>query len=184
MIIKSADIVTAYYDEIKKRLDGVYIAEASFPDGFAAYVETTSNDVIANSTYITQMYENIQTILSDIKSLQDDQINVRAHIKSGLLYYVGEDGTESDSEMNAGTPVYGLEVGQIVIDEQGKELFNKFARFTADRLSFYDQNGSEVAYISDYKLYITNAEITGALKLGGFTIDTARGFTLRWVGRG
>ena len=54
----------------------------------------------------------------------------------------------------------------------------------ADRLSFYDQNGSEVAYISDYKLYISNAEITGALKLGGFTIDTERGFTLRWVGRG
>ena len=184
MIIKSADIVTSYYDEIKKRLDGVYVAEASFPDGIAAYIQTTSNDVIANSEYISQMYENIQTILSDIESLQDDQINVRAHIKTGLLYYVGEDGTESDSEMDAGTPVYGLEVGQIVTDENGKELFNKFARFTADRLSFYDQNGSEVAYISDYKLHITSAEVTGSLKLGGFAIETARGFTLRWVGRG
>lgn len=184
MIIKSADIVTAYYDEIKKRLAGVYVAEASFPDGIAAYIQTTSNNVIANSEHISQMYENIQTILSDIESLQDDQINVRAHIKTGLLYYVGEDGTESDSEMDAGTPVYGLEVGQIVTDENGKELFNKFSRFTADRLSFYDQNGSEVAYISDYKLHITSAEVTGSLKLGGFTIETARGFTLRWVGRG
>lgn len=184
LIIKSADIVTAYHDEIKKRLDGVYIAEASFPDGIAAFIQNTSNDVIANSEYIAQMYENVQTILSDIAGIKNDQINVRAHIKTGLLYYVGDDGTESDSELEDGTPVYGVEVGQIITDENGNESFNKFARFMADRLSFYDQNGSEVAYISDYKLYITNAEITGSLKLGGFTIDTARGFTLRWVGRG
>lgn len=184
LIIKSADIVTAYHDEIKKRLDGVYIAEASFPDGIATFIQNTSNEVIANSEYISQMYGNVQTILSDVAGIKNDQINVRAHIKTGLLYYVGEDGTESDIELEDGTPVYGVEVGQIVTDETGKETFSKFARFMADRLSFYDQNGSEVAYISDYKLYISNAEITGALKLGGFTIDTERGFTLRWVGRG
>ena len=184
LIIKSADIVNAYHDEIKKRLDGVYVAEASFPDGIATFIQNTSNEVIANNEYIAQMYENVQTILSDIEGIKNDQINVRAHIKTGLLYYVGEDGTESDVELEDGTPVYGVEVGQIVTDENGKESFNKFSRFMADRLSFYDQNGSEVAYISDYKLHITNAEITGTLKLGGFTIDTARGFTLRWVGRG
>lgn len=184
LIIKSADIVTAYYDEISKRLEGVYIAEASFPEGIAAFIQNTSNDVIANSEYISQMYTNVQTILSDVEDIKNDQINVRAHIKTGLLYYVGEDGTESDTELEDGTPVYGVEVGQIVSDENGNESFNKFARFMADRLSFYDQNGSEVAYISDYKLYITNAEITGSLKLGGFTVDTTRGFTLRWVGRG
>ena len=184
LIIKSADIVTAYHDEIKKRLDGVYVAEASFPDGIATYIQTTANEVIATSEYITQMYDNVQTILSDIEGIKNDQISVRAHIKTGLLYYVGEDGTESDSEMEDGTPVYGVEVGQIVKDENQEEVFNKFARFMADRLSFYDQNGQEVAYISDYKLYITNAEITGTLKLGGFEIDTSRGFTLRWVGRG
>ena len=184
LIIKSADIVTAYYDEISKRLNGVYVAEASFPDGIATFIQNTSNDVIANSEYISQMYENVQTILSDIAGIKNDQISVRAHIKTGLLYYVGEDGTESDVELEDGTPVYGVEVGQIVTDENGKETFNKFARFMADRLSFYDQYGGEVAYISDYKLYITNAEITGTLKLGGFTTDTARGFTLRWEGRG
>ena len=184
LIIKSADIVNAYHDEIKKRLDGVYVAEASFPDGIATFIQNTSNDVIANNEYISQMYENVQTILSDIEGIKNDQINVRAHIITGLLYYVGEDGTESDVELEDGTPVYGVEVGQIVTDETGTESFNKFARFIADRLSFYDQNGSEVAYISDYKLHITNAEITGTLKLGGFSIDTARGFTLRWVGRG
>lgn len=184
LIIKSADIVTAYYDEIIKRLEGVYVAEASFPDGIATYIQKTSNDVIANSTYISQMYQNVQTILSDVAGLKNEQINVKAHIKTGLLYYVGEDGKEYDSELENGTPVYGVEVGQIVTDESGTELFNKFARFISNRLSFYDQNNDEVAYISDYKLYITNAEITGTLKLGAFKIDTARGFTLIWEGRG
>lgn len=184
LIIKSADIVTAYYDEIVKRLEGVYVAEASFPDGIAAYIQKTSNDVIANSQYISQMYTNIQTILSDVDDIKNDQIKVKAHIKTGLLYYVGEDGKEYDSELENGTPVYGVEVGQIVTDENETELFNKFARFTSNRLSFYDQNNDEVAYISDYKLFITNAEITGSLKLGGFLIDTTRGFTIRWEGRG
>ena len=184
LIIKSADIVQSYYDEISKRLEGIYVAEASFPDGIATFIQNTSNDVIANSEYIAQMYENVQTILSDVEGIKNDQIKVRAHIKTGLLYYVGEDGTESDSELEDGTPVYGVEVGQIITDEYGEESFNKFARFMADRLSFYDQNGSEVAYISDYKLYITNAEITSSLKLGGFKIDATRGFTLIWEGRG
>lgn len=184
LIIKSADIVTAYYDEIAKRLEGVYVAEATFPDGIATYIQKTTNDVIANSQYISQMYSNIQTILSDVAGIKNDQIKVDAHIKTGLLYYVGEDGKEYDSELENGTPVYGVEVGQIVTDENEVTLFNKFARFTSNRLSFYDQNNDEVAYISDYKLFITNAEITGSLKLGGFLIDTTRGFTIRWEGRG
>ena len=184
LIIKSADIVTAYYDEITKRLEGVYVAEATFPDGIATYIQKTTNDVIANSQYISQMYTNIQTILSDVAGIKNDQIKVDAHIKTGLLYYVGEDGKEYDSELENGTPVYGVEVGQIVTDENEVTLFNKFARFTSNRLSFYDQNNDEVAYISDYKLFITNAEITGSLKLGGFLIDTTRGFTIRWEGRG
>lgn len=184
LIIKSADIVTSYYEEINKRLAGVYVAEAAFPDGIATFIQTTSNDVIANSEYIKQMYENVQTIKSNVDGIQDDQISVRAHVKTGLLCYVGEDGMESDSEMEGGTPVFGVEVGQTVTDENGNETFSKFSRFMADRISLYDQSGGEVAYISNYKLYITNAEITGTFKLGGFEIDTARGFTLRWVGRG
>ena len=52
------------------------------------------------------------------------------------------------------------------------------------RMSFYDQNGTEVAYISDYKLYITHAEFTGTVKYGAFLLDTSAGFRLKWIGRG
>lgn len=168
LIIKSADIVNAYYDVINTRLEGVYVAESDF----GAYAEQTTNDIKATSDSISQLYSNIQTILTDIENVENTLIEVNAYINSGLLYY----------DEN-GVPVYGLEIGQRN-EIDGEEVFNKYAQFVADKLSFYDQNGNEVAYISDYKLYITHAEITGTLTLGAFRIETTRGFTLKYVGRG
>ena len=77
--------------------------------------------------------------------------------------------------------MYGVEVGQ-TNNVNGEDVFKKFARFTADRLSFYDQNNNEVAYISDYKLYITSVEILYNLIGGGFILDFSRGFTLKFAG--
>ncbi len=168
LIIKSADIVQAYYEEISSRIVGSYVAESDF----GAFVEKTEQEIVQSSTDIEQIFHDMQGILTDIENLNFTLAEVNAHIKSGLIYYDDE-----------GIPVYGLEIGQRnTID--GEEVFNKFARFTSDRLSFYDQNDTEVAYISDYKLYITNAEVTGTLKLGGFLVDTAKGLTIKWVGRG
>ena len=128
-------------------------------------------------SFDTKLEDAKGAIVSDIDKLKDDLekvkydlIEVNAHIISGLIDYDGE------------IPVYGLEVGQKNI-VNGVEVFNKYARFTAGRLSFYDNNGTEVAYISDYKLYITNAEVTGTLKLGKYLIETSRGLTFKWVER-
>lgn len=250
IIIKSADIVNAYYEEMNKRFESDYVAVSDF----GTFAEKTAQDIEANATEIKQVFTNVQQIDTNVKSvegnvvqletnLQDTKtgiganletlssevgqidtdiqgvkagidtnvkeltkdigdldtslknmkdevdgelkdvkdeiesiiytlVEVNASIKSGLLYY-------DDS----GIPIYGLEIGQRnTID--GVEVFNKFARFTSDRLSFYDKNGNEVAYISDYKLHITNAEIMGTLKLGAFLLDTTKGFRLKWVGRG
>lgn len=166
LIIKSADIVQAYYDEISTRLEGLYVAESDF----GTFVEQTSQDIIKSSTDVTQLFTNLQEIDTDIKNINFAIKEVNAHIKTGLL----EDGDNL---------VYGLEVGQNVTQD-GNEVFRKFARFTSDRLSFYDKNDREVAYISDYKLYIRNAEITSSLKIGGF-VDTvmANGDVVtKWVG--
>lgn len=203
LIIKSADIVNAYYEEINKKLVGEYVAQSDF----GIFEEQTSQDVYENSTNITRAFSNVQQIKSgvdsslatlteelnevdskvadvesnlstDIKTLNDTvkSINtsvadIEANIKTGLL------------EEKDGLPIYGVEIRQKNI-VNGQEVFNKFARFTAGRLSFYDQNGFEVAYISDYKLYITHAEVTGTLKLGGYSVDTTNGLTFKWVGRG
>lgn len=181
LIIKSADIVAAYEEEINKKLKGMYVAQSDF----GTYSEQTTSDITANSKSITQNYENIQKITSDVEGISNRLIEVNAHIKSGLLYYAGEDDTEHSSEIPNGTPVYGLEVGQRVVAD-GVETFNKYARFTANKLSFYDQNDDEVAYISDYKLYITYVEVTGSFAQGGF-VDTTledKSVVTKWIGGG
>lgn len=179
LIIKSADIVNAYSDEINKNLKGMYVAQSDF----GTYSEQTEANISANSKSITQAYENIQTLESDVAGISKKMIT-NAHIKSGLLYYAGEDGTEYSNEIPNGAPIYGLEVGQRITDDNGVETFNKYARFTANKLSFYDQNNHEVAYFSNYKLYVTHVEITGSLTQGGF-VKTTRddgSVVTKWIG--
>lgn len=170
LIIKSADIVNAYYDVISTRLEGEYVAQSEF----GTFSEQTSQDIEANSTGIESIYSDIQQITTDIENVEHTLIEVNAHIKSGLLYYDDD-----------GAPVYGLEIGQRN-EIDGEDVFNKYARFTSEKLAFYDQNDNEVAYISDRKLYITYVEVTGAYKIGGF-VDTVMAdgrVVTRWTGGG
>ena len=189
LIIKSADIVTAYSEKIQTRLEGIYVAESDF----GTFKEKTAQDILNTSSYTERSFSNIQEITNGLSdSLQNTKnevdsklgnisglidgisrtiIDVSANIRSGLLFY----------DEN-GVPVYGLEVGQKTkID--GVEVFDKFARFTSDRLSFYDQNDNEVAYISDRKLYINHVEIKGSLKMGGFvkTVLADGSIVKRWI---
>lgn len=213
MIIKSADIVDAYYEQLSNKFEGSYVAVSDF----GTYTEETEQAIEENSTAIAQTFTNIQTLDNNIsgevfgikKNVEDTAkalsnsiieaenelaesitgisenlsgqisaiaksvdaiLTANAYIKSGLLYY-------NDDEL----PVYGVEVGQ-TNNVNGEEVFKKFTRFTADRLSFYDQNDNEVAYISDYKLYITSVEILYNLIGGGFILDLSRGWTLKFAG--
>lgn len=164
LIIKSADIVDAYYEEMEERFRGSYVAQSDF----GVFSEETLQAIETNSTAIQQNFIDLQNLINEVATI--NEIMVNAYIRSGLLYY-GDDGA----------PVYGLEIGQQnVVD--GVETFNKFARFTADKLSFYDRNDTEVAYISDYKLVITHAEIRGSLTLGGYVLDTSDGLAFKWQG--
>lgn len=168
LIIKSADVVNAYYEEIHNRLTGEYVAQSDF----GTFVELTEGQFTATSEDIEQLYTNLQQIITDIDNVEHTLIEVNAHIKSGLLYY--------DEQ---GVPIYGLEIGQRN-EIDGEEVFNQYARFTAEKLSFYDYNGMEVAYISDNKLYIAHIEITGSLSHGGFvdSVQSDLSVVTRWVG--
>ncbi|MEA5144331.1 MAG: hypothetical protein VB023_12280 [Oscillibacter sp.] len=54
--------------------------------------------------------------------------------------------------------------------------------FTARKLSFY-QDDVEVAYLSNNRLYITDAQITGRVFLGGdWQVERSNGLTLKWIG--
>lgn len=170
LIVKSADTVKAYSEAAEERYASLYVAQSDF----GTYTEQAAQSILENSVEIERIYENVQKIVTDIETLEHSLIDVSANIKSGLLYY-------DDS----GVPVFGLEIGQRTrID--GEEVFDKFARFTSDRLSFYDQNDNEVAYISDRKLYITHVEVKGSLRMGGFqdTVLSDGSIVTKWVGTG
>ena len=143
LIIKSADIVNAYYEKINAKLAGKYVAASDF----GVYTQNTEAQIKATSEAISQYYTNVQEIITDIGTLGSKLIEVNAHINSGILYY----------DENS-IPVYGLEIGQKT-DIDGVEVFKKYARFTSEKLSFYDQNNYEVAYVSDKTLHITHIEV-------------------------
>lgn len=153
-------------EELETNLKGRYVAQGDF----GTFAEDTNARIKANAEAIDQKYEDIQSLRSEVDEVAGAVVAVNANIRTGLLYY------------DNGTPVYGVEVGQRT-QLNGTEVFNKYARFISNRLSFYDQGGNEVSYISDYKLYITNAVVTGNLQVGGYMLDTGKGLGFKWIGR-
>lgn len=164
LIIKSADIVEAYQEKMEISLDGRYVAQSDF----GTYAEQTSARMEANSQGITQVYQNQRTLetsvaglgaeigqvsqnqqgtAADVAALEAQSRQMSAYIRTGFLY------EEAD-----GTQRYGVEIGEEA-ERDGSFAFRKFARLTSDRLSFFDQNEIEVAYVSDRKLYITAAQV-------------------------
>ena len=161
LIIKSADIVNAYYTQMKMRFDGVYVAESAF----GKYEAETKHAIEINKSDITQLISEQETITNDIKQIRA----ATAWIKSGKL------------EEGAGG-VYGIEVGERTT-VNGTEVFNKYARFTSSGIYFYTPQSKEpVAYMTGTVLNITNINVLGKMSLGGYTVDTANGIAFKWAG--
>ena len=143
LIIKSAEIVEAYRTEITKTLAGQYVAVSDF----GTYKEQTAAVITETDKNVTQNYTMIQQIETDVAGLESGIRQMNAYIRTGFLY-----------EDEDGIARYGVEIGEQA-EKDGANVFQKFARLTSDRLSFFDQNEIEVAYISDRKLYITSAQV-------------------------
>ena len=144
LIIKSADIVNAYYEEISRKLSGEYVAQSDY----GTFRQETRQEIRENSQEITRAFSNMQVIEDTLAELNGAVTQVNAWIKTGKL------GEYQDS-----VPIYGVEIGQQT-EKNGLVVFQKFARLLADRLSFFDQNGNEVSFIGDETMHITKAEIS------------------------
>ena len=169
LIVKSSQTVMAYSEAAEEKYGSMYVAQSDF----GTYKEEAEQRIVENSTSIEQFFTNLQEIITQ-NDLEHSRIDVSANIRSGVLDY-------DDS----GVPIYGVEVGQRT-EIDGVEVFDKFARFTSNRLSFFDQNDNEVAYISDRKLYINHAEIKYSFRMGGFmdTVQADGSIVTKWVGTG
>lgn len=164
LIIKSADIVKAYETTIFSDFNGKYFAESDF----GTYLEETNKKVDDNSKGVTEYYTNIQTVTGRLDGVEDEIRTTNAYIKRGLLGYD-----------DTGKAVYGMEIGETNNDGS----FIKYARFKADRVSFFDNNGDEVAYIGAGCLYVNGKTVfLGEIQLGGYKTDTTDGLAFTWIG--
>ena len=161
LIIKSSDIVKAYEETMKTEYNGEYIAVSDF----GTYMEDTNRTIEENSKYTEERFGRVETITDGIES---DIEETNAYIKRGLLGY----------HERLGKEVYGVAVGET--DEDG--VYNKYAWFIGEGLCLFDKNGNEKAYISQNKLYITDAVFLGAAQFGGYRADTTDGLAFTWVG--
>lgn len=167
LIIKSADIVKAYEETIFTDFNGKYFAESDF----GTFIETTNRKVEENSKGVTEVYTNVQSITNtdgtgSLDKVTEEVRSSNAYIKRGLLGYD-----------KGGNAVYGMAVGET--DSNG--VYNKYAWFTSNKLSFFDGSGNEVAYISANKLYITDAIFLGIVQFGGYRADTTDGLAFTWM---
>ena len=156
--------LTIQAEEILSQVENIYSAKTDLGD----LEERISSQISQTAEGITE------TFSESLSSFSEDLSSVGGEVKelaSSLDVYIRR------GELEEG--VYGIEIG--------RSDSNIKARFTNDRLSFY-QGLSEVAYVSGSNLYITRAEILDYLKIGNstdgyFTFDVSEnGWEVMWSG--
>jgi hypothetical protein len=138
-------------DDANNRLDGVERKAENTTADLKGTIQAVSSSVSTTDQLLKDAKKQLQGTIDDVRvDLLDRiaQIDTSGYIKTGELYYTPD-----------GVPVVGMEIGQTVKVNGGEE-FNKFARITSERLSFYDSSGQEVAHIGSNHLHINQADIT------------------------
>lgn len=179
LIIKSADIVDAYYTEINNRLSGVYVAQSEF----GTYTEQVSKEMVDTAKETVESYHfdsRMDGIDQSLAGFAAYQQHTEGFIRKGFIDY--------DS---SGVPIIGIAIGQnlrsttVTVDGQTLERLDSAqscAFYTADKVSFRI-GGNEVAYVSNRKLYILDAQVTGSLTIGDWLFTHgAAGLVVRYTG--
>lgn len=174
LIVKTARLVKRQMEQLSARLEGEYVAVSDF----GTYVERLSAYLEANPEALTQYYSFFADLQASTETVsaafEQYRLETEGYIRTGIVCYDGA------------VPQYGVAVGQNLIcrEVDGETVVeqNDFrATFTASKLSFW-QDASEVAYVSNNRLYITNITVLEGVTLGQWQITTASGLAFRWIG--
>ena len=174
MIVKTAQQVRRSMEQLEVRLGEEYVAASQF----GTYVQRLSAYLEANPEALTQYYSFCSDLAADVKAVDaafsSYRLDTEGYIRTGIVYYEGA------------SPVYGVAVGQNLttteIDgHQVVEQNNFRAVFTAQRLSFW-QDSTEIAYVSNNRLYITNITVLDSITIGPWRMDSVMGLAFKWIG--
>lgn len=133
--------ITTTADRIRQEVQATY-ASASDMSKVKQQLSTLSEQAEGYFTWIVSQYIQLNDAVQDVKELNDEQVRI---LQTYMTF--SEDG--------------------LVIGKSG----NPFTfRVVNDRLAFF-MNNTEVAYLSNNKLYVTQAEILSRLVIGKFAFE-------------
>ena len=174
LIVKTADKIEKTKTQLTAQLEEEYVAQSDF----GTYLQELNARLEAEPEALTQYYRFASDLQANVGAVEAAfsryKVNTEGYIRTGIVYNDGE------------LPVYGVAVGQNltcreVDGEQVVEPNNFRATFTATKLSFWQDN-TEVAYVSNNKLYITNIMVLSGLSIGDWLITEKNGLAFRYIG--
>ena len=174
MIVKTAKQISRNMEQLELRLGEEYVAASQF----GTYVQRLSAYLEANPEALTQYYSFCSDLAANVAAVDaafsSYRLDTEGYIRTGIVYYDGP------------APVYGVAVGQnlTTTETDGKKVVdqNNFrAVFTAQKLSFW-QDSTEIAYVSNNRLYITNITVLDSIGIGSWRMDSGSGLTFKWIG--
>ena len=165
MIVKTAKQVTHSMEQLEVRLSEEYVAASQF----GTYVQRLSAYLEANPEALTQYYSFCSDLAANVAAVDAAfstyKLDTEGYIRTGIVYYDGP------------APVYGVAVGQNLTTTEN----NFRAVFTAQRLSFW-QDSTEISYVSNNRLYITNITVLDSISIGHWRMDSGNGLAFKWIG--
>ena len=174
LILRTAKEIYSAMDKVALELAGEYVAISDF----GTYLERLNSSIRADPAAITQYYSFFSDLQADVEAVdaafERYKVETEGYIRPGIVYYDGA------------VPVYGVAVGQdLAVQEIDGETVveqkNFRATYTASKLSFW-QDETEVAYVSNNRLYIGNITVRSGMTVGQWNISTDRGLAFRWIG--
>lgn len=117
-------------------------------------IKLAVSEQYATNDEVTSLVETSMTQLSDSFTF----------MFSGMQQIIDENDAEARERFDTWEKYIRFENGDIILGETGNTIT---LRIENDRVSFFDA-GAEVAYISNRKLYITDAHFLHSLRLGSF----------------
>lgn len=129
----------------------------------------------ADATYATK--DGVTTQISTAMTQTAQSIEMRFTSIEQLVEQIGGDSSGNYDLLNR---YIRFQDGHIILGEEGNDFTMDISN---DRISFL-QSGTEVAYMSNSKLYITQGEILDSLRLGNyaFTPRANGNLSFTWVG--
>ena len=174
MIVKTAKQISRNMEQLELRLGEEYVAASQF----GTYVQRLSAYLEANPEALTQYYSFCSDLAANVAAVDaafsSYRLDTEGYIRTGIVYYDGP------------APVYGVAVGQNLTTTEidGRQVVeqNNFrAVFTAQKLSFW-QDSTEIAYVSNNRLYITSITVLDSISIGSWRMDSGSGLTFKWIG--